>query len=59
MSIWLKHPLLSFIRSFDKLTNKNNEEECVVDIQEDGRGGIKIIGVTKICHQHPRDHEMS
>ncbi|MPC11635.1 Chromosome-associated kinesin KIF4A [Portunus trituberculatus] len=33
---------------FDLLAGKNNREECVVDIREDPRGGIKIVGVTEI-----------
>ncbi|XP_027230346.2 chromosome-associated kinesin KIF4-like isoform X2 [Penaeus vannamei] len=32
---------------FDLLTNKSRDE-CVVDIREDPRGGIKIVGLTEI-----------
>ncbi|XP_047474960.1 chromosome-associated kinesin KIF4-like isoform X2 [Penaeus chinensis] len=32
---------------FDLLTNKNRDE-CAVDIREDPRGGIKIVGLTEI-----------
>lgn len=33
---------------FDLLAGKSNREESVVDIREDARGGIKIVGVTEI-----------
>lgn len=36
---------------FDLLNNKNDKEECSVDIREDARGGIKIICITDILHQ--------
>ncbi|XP_066943400.1 chromosome-associated kinesin KIF4A-like [Macrobrachium rosenbergii] len=32
---------------FDLLSNKNRDE-CAVDIREDSRGGIKIVGLTEI-----------
>ncbi|KAK7067055.1 Chromosome-associated kinesin kif4a [Halocaridina rubra] len=32
---------------FDLLSNRNREE-CAVDIREDSRGGIKIVGLTEI-----------